>query len=476
MQGAKTIITSLVLAGLAIGFGYYLGDVIQSPNWQSAVRLVVVGGLITVSLSSPANGLMLWIVLAPFALASYTTMWYTLNIRLAAGVPDLTLERLMIGVLTTIWLAELASGRRHLRSIGATESFMAAFLVLIIPAVLAGTRGINRTGQIWFDKFATPYLVYLLAKNLYHWRSGLSKLLVTLGIIGAYLCFMILVEHVTGQPMFAPIGRTLQYSRSLRKIVSLLGNPSFLGTVLGMIVPIALYRFVRDRTLYGRTFFGALFAAAMLGNFFCYNRGAWLALAASVVVLILLERDYRRLLLPVLLVGGVIALLYWQMLTESAVVTERLSNVNSVRFRVDMLDVSARMFRANWLTGVGVDSFGYYFTQYGGRWETMAYDIPTPHNTYVLVLTTMGILGFVPYTLVFLSMLIGFWQACRRARDWGVDRALMVSGIAVVVVYTVSAAAVDLYINVFTSFVFFLITGTLAGYIHCQRRAAGVRG
>ena len=53
----------------------------------------------------------------------------------------------------------------------------------------------------------------------------------------------------------------------------------------------------------------------------------------------------------------------------------------------------------------------------------------------------------------------------RSERDDRVDRALLVSGLAVIAVYTVSAAAVDLYVNVFTSLIFFLITGTILGYV-----------
>jgi O-antigen ligase len=154
------------------------------------------------------------------------------------------------------------------------------------------------------------------------------------------------------------------------------------------------------------------------------------------------------------------------MISGSAVVTERLSNVSSVRFRLDLLETSQRIIRDNWLFGVGIGNFSYYFLEYGGHWETLAYDLPSPHNTFILVLSTMGLVAFVPYVLIFVTISWRMLKAIWRSRwDKRVDRPLVVSGLAVVAVYLVSAAVVDLYVSVFTSLVFFFITGTVMGHI-----------
>jgi O-antigen ligase len=237
-----------------------------------------------------------------------------------------------------------------------------------------------------------------------------------------------------------------------------------------MIAPVALHRFVHQRSLHGRFFFGVLFLMSLLGNFFVYNRGAWLALFAGLVTL-LLDPRYRRLLLPIILVIGAVALVYWQVISSSAIVTERLSNVNSIRFRLTMLQVSQSMIRDHLLFGVGLGNFPYYYIEYGGRWETLAYDTPTPHNSYVLLFAEMGLISFIPYILIFVSI---FWILARaywRARcDEQMDGMLPVSGMAALAVYAVSAAAVDLYFNVYTSLVFFLISGMLVGYVNSLPR------
>jgi O-antigen ligase len=222
-----------------------------------------------------------------------------------------------------------------------------------------------------------------------------------------------------------------------------------------------------------------MFALTIVGTFLCYNRGAWLALAGALVVL-LLERDYRRILVPVLVVGMLAVLVYWQAISASAVVAERLSNVSSIRFRLDLLAVSQELIRDHPLFGVGIGNFSYYFLDYGGHWETLAYDLPTPHNTFVLVLSSMGLVCFLPYALIFVRLLANLATAMLRSRvNKEIDRALLVSGVAVIAVYVLSSLAVDLYVNVFSSLVFFAISGTIAGYVKrlppVRRRAAALR-
>jgi len=460
----KAIIVSLVILAITLGLGFVLGNALISPNWQDAVRYTIMGALGFVIFASPANGLFLWMLMAPFAQASYTEIWRILNIRMPPGIPDLTPDRLAMGLLSVVLMAQLAVGKRRVRRLG-LELFMVAFCIMALPAISASLSGINSAGQTVLDKFIVPFAVFVLAKNLYDEGISLDKLCATLGVIGLYLSFMIFYEHLTGDPLFTAIGRTTVYTRSLRKIVSLLGNPAFLGTALGMIAPMALYKALHDRSRNGRAFYGVLFLTTLLGNFFCYNRGAWLALAVGLVVL-LLERRYRRILLPIILLGALVGLVYWQIISETPVVSERLSNVSSLRFRLDLLEVSSQIIRDHPLFGVGVGNFAYYFLEYGGHWETLAFDLPTPHNTFITILTTMGLVSLTPYALIFISMSLSLLSKWVRFRgDVRVDRALLVSGLAVVAVYTVSSAAVDLYVNVFNSLIFFLITGTMMGYV-----------
>ena len=467
VQVGKTIVTGLVLTAIAVVLGSYLGRLLMGPNWQDAIRFAGLGTVLCVIVLNPALGLFLWIILEPF-----TRFWY-LSLRLPPGIPDLSLGRLSIALLTLIWVAQLAGRKRRMRRLTMVEIAIGLFCVFSIPSVMASMRSLSYATQSLFDRFVGPFLVFILAKNLFDAKVGVQRLGGMLSVIGSYLSAMLFYERVTGQPVFYLMGRTTTYTRSLPKIVSLLGNPAFLGTVLAMIAPYALYRFVRERPGTVKTFHGLLFGVTSVASILCYNRGVWLALAGAFVVMLVLERQYRRVLLPVLLVTAIVGVLRWQTVTDSAIVTERLTNRSGVTFRLTMLGASERIVSTHPLFGVGLENFAYYFLLYGGHWETLAFDAPMPHNSYLLVLTTMGLAGAVPYVLVFLSMAGGILSMLfRRRKDATVDSALLVTGLAVITVYTVSAAVIDLFISSFTSLVFFATAGTIMGYLSTVQAAS----
>jgi uncharacterized membrane protein len=486
-RGWKHLIGIVVAVVLALGTAALLGTMLFSSNGESAIRWVGLGAAMFAILASPIHGLLLWIILEP-----YTVHWY-LNINMPSGIPDLSLRRLAAALLTVVLVAQLATGKRKLRRIGLTEVSMVLFCVMAIPSIAAAYDGLSRSLQLFLDRFIIPFLAFVLAKNLYDTLStagtasrmnsaisavkssvrkcssaisiGLDRVTAAMMVIAGYLGFVVFWEHLTGQPLFYQIGRTTRYTKSLRKIVGLLGNGACLATILAMIAPFAFYRFVRARTPLSRAFFGAMFALAVLGNFFVYNRGSWLALGLALIVMVLFEPEYRRILLPIMLIGAVLVAVFWGQVTSSAVVTERLSNASSIDFRVNMLEVAQRMIRDNLLFGVGFESFADHYIQYGGHWEMLAWDTPAPHNTFVLVATTMGLAGLLPYLMIFFSMLLEMWVMTRSFwRERGSDSALFVSGCAAVVAYMGSAVAIDLYFNTFTSLILFCIPGTIIGY------------
>ena len=451
----------LVLSVIAVvAIAVLMGNLIWSPNWSIAVTIIGLGTVVGLIFVKPIYGLIVWIILEPYA-----RYWY-LNVPMPSGVPDLSLARLSVAFLCVVWLAQLATRKRRIRRFGFAEVWMLLFGIFVLPSVAASVGSLSSSLQMLFDKFLTPYLVFVLAKNLYEEDIGLERLIGLMIVLESYLLFIEFYEHITGVPLFYQVGRTLVYTKSLRKIVGLLGNAAYLATILAMIAPFALHRYLHARSRRDKAFYFGMFALAVFGNFVTWNRGSWLAMAVSLLVMLFLEKKYRRVLARLLLIGAILLAVYWVQVISSPVVTERLSNVTSIRFRVNMLEVSERMIRANPWFGVGFNSFAYYYIQYGGHWELMAWDDPTPHNTYVNILATMGLAAFIPYLMVFLSMLVETGVMMRRHwQQRGADHALLVSIWAAMAAYMTSAVALDIFPNAFTSIVTFFIMGTMAGYV-----------
>lgn len=460
IQQAVKLAVGLLLITLVVAVGIFLGSLINSPNWTGAMRLVGLSGVISAILINPFNGLLLWIILEP-----YQKFWY-LNIHMPRGIPDLSLNRIAIAFLCITWVAQLAIGKKKLRRPSGVEISMLIFCIMALPSVAASLEGLQSGVLVLFDKLITTFFVFVLVKNFYEDRVTLDKVAAMSAVIGIYLCFMVFYEHITGQALFYTLGRTTVYTQHLRKIVSLLGNPAYIATVLAMILPMTLYKFVKALSAPVRAFYGALSIIVVLGNFFCYNRGGWLALAVTLLILLFFDHNYRKILLPFVLIVAVLALIFWRQINESSLVAERLFSVNPIQFRLVMLEMSKKMIRDHLLFGVGFDNFAHYYFEYGGYWSIFAPVLPTPHNTYILVLTTMGLVSFIPYILIFLSMFLEMGNPLRRAcKDKSIDQALLVSGWAVIAAYTVSAVAIDIYISTFVSLIFFCLTGAILGYV-----------
>jgi len=137
IERAKTLLITLLLIILAVAVGLYLGNWIASPDWRAAVRFAVMGVLMLVILVSPLDGMLLWMMVAPFGEATFTEIWRILNFRMPPGIPDLTPDRLAVALLSILFVAHLGTGRRKLRPLG-SEMFMAMFCIMVLPAAAAG--------------------------------------------------------------------------------------------------------------------------------------------------------------------------------------------------------------------------------------------------------------------------------------------------------------------------------------------------
>ena len=108
-------IDAALYLGVAIGFGMVS---------SAAQRITAVTGLVVyfiVTLMSPLAGLLMWLVLYPFAET-------TLNLSLGGSIPDLSPTRLMAGFLFCLLLAEAAIRKRPLPRLTQLDWWGALFI------------------------------------------------------------------------------------------------------------------------------------------------------------------------------------------------------------------------------------------------------------------------------------------------------------------------------------------------------------
>ncbi len=451
----------LKVVALALAFcvpGLLIGVILASPDWQMAVTVVGLVTYVAVVLINPTWGLLLWIATAPFARFLY------LNISLGRGIPDLSLDRIVSAFTFVLLMAQLAIRKRSLARFTAVDLFMVLFLVgtgLSLPLANAGPTA---TIQAFFDAQVVPFIVYFLAKNLITDRSGHRAFVATLLVMAAYLSALVIHEQLTGVILFYPEGRTLQYTAHIRRVVGLLGNPAFFAMILGMLLPFAWRALLRARTRWGRLISAALVAAEIWAIYLCYNRAGWVAAVLVMLFMALLYPRFRRFFVPLLAVAGIAALIFWEQISASYVVSERVTAQAPIDYRFNAIDIAWRMVSSNLVFGRGYGNFSYLYARYATDW-TQTRVLPAPHNTYINILVSAGLAGFVPYVGLFLSIFLHGMRLWKEgARNLAMDRSLLVCMIGALLAYTTTIFFSDIVAVPYVTSVFFFIVGGVLGY------------
>lgn len=96
-----------VILVLAVALGLAIGLTFDSGSFEVVVTSVFVGGLVLLTLRFPLEGLLLTLILHPFE------NFFYLSIPMRAGIPDLTLTRVVIALLFMVVVARGATGQRR---------------------------------------------------------------------------------------------------------------------------------------------------------------------------------------------------------------------------------------------------------------------------------------------------------------------------------------------------------------------------
>lgn len=472
----------LLLASAAIALGVIVGVVAVSPIQGSlAAPLARLGGLVlpvagatllvVLSLTSPLAALLLWLVLAPYS------RHIPLDLSLGAGIPDMSLTRLMAGALALLVLVQAALGRRKLRPLTWIDAIYAVFLVALAASVPRSQYDAIFAVQNLVDAYVVPFVALLVARQIVRDLRDLRWFTVALLVTGVGFALLVIREQLTGEVLFYS-REALRYSPSFRKVVSLMGNAAPLGLATALTLPLAL-------VLTSQVWFepagdarkrlklvGLVLAVGIVafGAYMTYNRASWLAVAIPVILLAAVRPRMRRLLLPVLGVLIVLGLIFWPVVTQSAAVNERLLEGDSIDYRTTALTLALQMVRQDPLFGLGYYNFGPIAKNVYGFDPFRLFGIyPPAHNSYTFFLVSGGLVALVPY----LTWIAGLaWGGLRRYLSLGGPprddrreqaRDALAAGMAMLLSYAVASATFDNGDHFIVNVIFYMAIGAIWG-------------
>jgi O-antigen ligase len=476
---------------LALALGALFGLVAVSPRLNSLgapadrltellLPLAGISLLLLVSVRSPLAGLLLTLLLAPYS------RFIPLDLDLGAGIPALSLARLMAGFLLLLLLYQAARGQRRLRPLAWSDLAFALFLGVLALSVAESRYGYVFAFQSLLDAYLLPFVYFLLARQLVRDLGDLRWFSATLVLAGVGFAALVIREQLTGEVLF--YGReAARYSRSFQKIISLMGNAAPMGISTAMALPLGLALLVwvfsdhaassRGR-MAARVLLPLALAVIALGVYMTYNRASWLSLVITLLVFMALRPRLRRLLLPVLLGLALLALIFWQSVISSPAVNERLLEDSSLGFRGQVAQLALDMVQDDPLFGLGYYNFGPIAKErYGWDPAPIFGEYPPAHNSLMFILVSGGLLALLPY-LAWFGM-VG-WQGLRRFRASAGDeetRDMLAAGAALLLLYFAASITFDAVEATKMNLIFWASIGAIwGGTQHADARRPHVHG
>lgn len=466
-----------VAGALALALGALLGLAVASPllgglgapverltEWLLPAAGISL--LMVVSVRSPLAGLLLTLLLAPYS------RFIPLDLDLGAGIPALSLSRLMAGFLLLLLLVQAVRGQRRLRPLVWADGVFGVFLAALALSVAESRYGQSFAFQSLLDAYVLPFIYLYLARQIVRDRGDLRWFSAALVVAGVGFAFLVIREQLTGEVLF--YGReAARYSRSFQKIISLMGNAAPMGISTAMTLPLglALLAWVFGGNMapgQGRTLARVVLPLALgfiaLGVYMTYNRASWLAVVITIATLMALRPRLRRLLLPVLLVLAILALVFWPSVVNSPAVNERLLEDSSLGFRGEVARLALDMVRDDPLLGLGYYNFGPLAKErYGWDPAPIFGEYPPAHNSLMFILVSGGLLALLPY-LAWFGM-IG-WQGARRYLASAGDeetRDVLAAGAALLLFYFAASATFDAVEATKMNLIFWTAIGAIWG-------------
>lgn len=474
-----TVLTVVVVAaGLAVmaAYGWLL---VQQPDLAEQVTaLIVMLAVIGLILLDPVAGFLVWLFLTPFA------PFLPLDLNMPAGVPDLGFTRVIGGFLALYLLADIARGRRRLASFTLIELALPLFILALAASAYRSINGWLWGLQAVFDSFLVAILAYLIARHLIVTRRQFRLLAATLLAVGAVVALLTISEQLTGWTLFRAANTAEFYAPGIRKVAAVLGHPAYIAVTLGLLLALAIEQMQGQPGRKQRFVLAGLSLLYLTAIYLTYNRSGWLAAVLALLVSVVVFPRFRRLALPLLVVGVAAVALAWgagRLNLEDSAAGERLTAESPVDYRLEALETGLQLIRQNGdgytatALGVGWGSFGRLAARIGFRPGGNVHVLPTTHNSYLNFLVSGGVFLLGAYLALMAALAFTLLRLSRRFRRQGrrVPSPLLVAW-AVFFAYVVPTVAFDSNYSIYANIVFWAVMGGALGVAESDLQGAAI--
>lgn len=341
----------------------------------------------------PSYGIMVWNIIAFLNPQSFT--WGSATVfpwAVAAAVP------------TVLGTALFSRGWKNLGSVKVLL-IVALWLWFTLTTVVSTHTAafLHHAGDTWAKwQFVTKvlFMTLITVAAIDSFERLRKLLLVTAGCFGFFV--------VKALPGIVLSGGS---SRLYGPEHSMIGDNNDFGLALNMTLPLFFFLAQTEPRRWVRYLFAFLSLATIPAIFFTYSRGALVGLIA-VLGIMLLRSKHRILMMPVIVLGIIVALLFapqaWKdrMDPNNAIDGSAKERFNAWAFSRNLA----------WDYPIAGGGFATFTPELFRVYAPVSQDIRGPHSIYFGVLAEHGYVGLALYLTLLFACFSGLWKVTKQAR------------------------------------------------------------
>jgi len=260
------------------------------------------------------------------------------------------------------------------------------------------------------------FLLFLLVTNLVKDQKTTKRMLSVFIIVATGLALFGIVQYFRGETLFPPeMGRFGAFdvgSQSVIRVVGVFRNPNAFAYNYVLVIPLIIgILLIEKRGLYRLIIMGLL-GLCTFCLFITFSRSAFLALWVSILIILYFIKGYQKVIAVASLLG-VFVILYIFSPNILHILKYRMSPTvdMGIEQRIELVKGGIDIFLTHPFIGAGIGNaptiLGRYLYEYSHG----------PHNNLVAVLVETGLLGFIPFILIFIMFTKKILNVMSKARD-----------------------------------------------------------